>query len=144
MTINNVMSADQSDSSFEQCLKHCSKCGEKKERSQFRRHSKTKDGLQYWCMKCQSESRRRYLKTTEGRQQQRLAQGAYRKTPKGKEAQRKSQRKFSKTPKGKLIRLRVSARSRGLSATISAGDFDKWWKNTPHICGYCGRGALVD
>lgn len=126
------------DTSLEQALKRCSKCGLEIDRSQFRRNFSTKDGLQFWCKTCHTNAQRLYKKTPEGRRHQRMAQENYLKTPRGKESQRKSQNKFNKTARGKLIRIKVRARARGLSATISADDFEKWWKDSPHICGYCG------
>ena len=136
--LHRVNSEEQPAGSSKQQLKRCTKCDQHKQPTEFRHHRSTKDGLQFWCMSCQSKSQRKYLSTTQGRQQQRLAQKTYRKTSGGRETQRKSQSKFNKTPRGKILRLKARSKSRGLSVTISAGDFERWWKESPHVCGYCG------
>lgn len=35
-------------------LKKCSKCGNKKDRIEFSKNAAAKDGLHYWCKKCQN------------------------------------------------------------------------------------------
>jgi len=44
-------------------MKQCTRCKRWKDESEFSRQSRSKDGLRYWCKKCESEyERKRYRK----------------------------------------------------------------------------------
>ena len=118
--------------------KRCTKCDEVKQFVEFRNHRSTKDGLQYWCKACQTQFQRQYLKSQQGRENQRQAQKAYRGTSAGREIEKSARIRFNKTPRGKIIRLKARSKLRGLAVTISADEFERWWEETPHACSYCG------
>lgn len=74
-------------------MKYCSKCENKKDRSEFDTHRKSKDGLQGWCKDCH----RQYRRSNIGKEVSRKAEGKYQKTSKGKETIQKQRQ----TDKGK-------------------------------------------
>ena len=43
-------------------MKRCSKCMRWKDESEFGKRRKPKDGLSYWCKKCERENARKYYK----------------------------------------------------------------------------------
>ncbi len=47
-------------------MKQCTKCKQRKDKSEFNKNSKNKDGLRYWCKKCGSEYIRRYYRRNRG------------------------------------------------------------------------------
>lgn len=57
------LGSDFDDFLTEDGLKRCPKCGEVKDRSEFYKHQKTKDGLQYACRECQKARAKTYSKT---------------------------------------------------------------------------------
>jgi hypothetical protein len=55
-------------------MKRCSKCKKSKDESEFYRKPRHKDGLSYWCRKCESEySRNKYYKKRGGRSRKYLS-----------------------------------------------------------------------
>ena len=47
-------------------MKQCTKCKKRKEESDFNKNRKNKDGLRYWCKKCEREYIRRYYRRNRG------------------------------------------------------------------------------
>ncbi len=47
-------------------MKQCTKCKQRKDKSEFSKNSKNKDGLRYWCKKCEREYKRRYYRRNRG------------------------------------------------------------------------------
>ena len=47
-------------------MKQCTKCNKLKGKSEFSKNSKNKDGLRYWCKKCEREYKRRYYRRNRG------------------------------------------------------------------------------
>ncbi|HUU20562.1 MAG TPA: hypothetical protein VMW72_25670 [Sedimentisphaerales bacterium] len=47
-------------------MKQCTKCRKRKDKSEFSKNRKNKDGLRYWCKKCCREYKRRYYRKNRG------------------------------------------------------------------------------
>ncbi len=47
-------------------MKHCTKCRKQKDESEFSKNRNNKDGLRFWCKKCEREYKRRYYKKNRG------------------------------------------------------------------------------
>ncbi len=47
-------------------MKYCTKCKKLKSKSEFSKNRKYKDGLRYWCKKCEREYKRRYHRRNRG------------------------------------------------------------------------------
>ena len=47
-------------------MKQCTKCNKLKSKSEFSKNSNNKDGLKYWCKKCDREYKRRYYRKNRG------------------------------------------------------------------------------
>ena len=47
-------------------MKQCTKCRKRKDKSEFNKHHKSKDGLRYLCKKCEREYKRRYYRRNRG------------------------------------------------------------------------------
>ena len=47
-------------------MKQCTKCKKLKSKSEFSKNRKNKDGLRYWCKKCEREYKRRYYRRNRG------------------------------------------------------------------------------
>ena len=47
-------------------MKQCTKCRQRKDKSEFSKNRKNKDGLRYWCKKCSREHKRRYYRKNRG------------------------------------------------------------------------------
>ncbi len=47
-------------------MKQCTKCKQRKDKSEFRKNRKNKDGLAFWCKKCSREYARRYYRENRG------------------------------------------------------------------------------
>ncbi len=47
-------------------MKQCTKCNKLKSKSEFSKNSKNKDGLRYWCKKCEREYKRRHYRKNRG------------------------------------------------------------------------------
>ncbi len=47
-------------------MKQCTKCKQRKDKGEFSKNSKNKDGLRYWCKKCEREYKRRYYRRNRG------------------------------------------------------------------------------
>ena len=43
-------------------MKQCSKCGERKDFSEFYKQEDKKDGLCYWCKKCFKEYKKKFIR----------------------------------------------------------------------------------
>jgi hypothetical protein len=43
-------------------MKQCTKCRKRKDESEFSKNRKNKDGLRYWCKKCEREYKRRHYR----------------------------------------------------------------------------------
>jgi len=43
-------------------MKQCTKCKKRKDESEFSKNRKNKDGLRFWCKKCEREYKRRYYR----------------------------------------------------------------------------------
>ncbi len=47
-------------------MKQCTKCKQRKDKSEFSKNRKNKDGLRYWCKKCEREYKRKYYRRNRG------------------------------------------------------------------------------
>ena len=47
-------------------MKRCTKCKKLKSKSEFSKNRKNKDGLRFWCKKCEREYKRRYYRKNRG------------------------------------------------------------------------------
>ncbi len=47
-------------------MKQCGKCKKQKDESEFNKNSNSKDGMQYWCKKCEREYKRRHYRKNRG------------------------------------------------------------------------------
>ncbi len=47
-------------------MKQCTKCKKLKSKSEFSKNRKNKDGLRYWCKKCEREYKRKYYRRNRG------------------------------------------------------------------------------
>lgn len=92
------------------------------------------------------EATKRWLNTEEGRKKNRECQQRYFQSERGKEKLRTSNERlrqagYYKFGKGKISLLRSFGKKRGLVVELTAGELEKWWKEKPDVCQYCGQSA---
>lgn len=92
-------------------MKHCPRCGEDKDESEFGHSNSTNDGLCCWCKPCAYASSRAYFET-----------------PRGIYSQLKTRQRYHK--KHRMDRYKP--------LTFTSKEFVDWYNTQPKICGYCG------
>lgn len=82
--------------------KVCSKCGIVKDKRDFHKSRKSKDGCQCWCKACLLDYQIKYFQTEKGKKALKRAQEKYLKSEKRK----KAQERYLKSEKGKKAQER--------------------------------------
>jgi len=120
-------------------MKKCALCKVEKKLTEFHKNSRSKDGLHCYCKQCNSLKANLQQKTPQFKEYQK----EYYKTEKGKAALKRGVSKkiaegYYRYGKGAIPILKQGAKKRNISFSLTPESLDKWWRETPDKCYYCG------